>query len=186
MLNLIKDFVNNDDQFTRKTATPQDKFFDLINLNLTTTWQTFNCQFYQQTDGVAIGGLGSSTRAEIYIQTHEQTAISSAIHPPKVWKLFVDDIYSTFQQTHSENFFHQIKNLHQNINLTMEEESNGWELAFLDTSWNQGKISVLVHRRPKHTDQYLHYTSHHQMRCKECFASSLFNRAYSIITNKDD
>ena len=38
MLNLIKDFVNNDDQFTRKTATPQDKFFDLINLNLTTTW----------------------------------------------------------------------------------------------------------------------------------------------------
>ena len=125
MLNLIKDFVNNDDQFTRKTATPQDKFFDLVNLNLTTTWLTFNCQFYQQTDGVAIGGLGSSTRAEIYIQTHEQTAISSAIHPPKVWKLFVDDIYSTFQQTHSENFFHQIKNLHQNINLTMEEESNG-------------------------------------------------------------
>ena len=38
MLNLIKDFVNNDDQFTRKTATPQDKFFHLVNLNLTTTW----------------------------------------------------------------------------------------------------------------------------------------------------
>ena len=36
-LNLIKGFVNNDDQFTRKTAIPQDKFLDLVNLVLTTT-----------------------------------------------------------------------------------------------------------------------------------------------------
>ena len=38
MLNILKDHVNNDDQFTRKTATPQDKFHDLINLALTTNW----------------------------------------------------------------------------------------------------------------------------------------------------
>ena len=31
-LNIIKDYVNRDDQFTRKTAIPQDKFFDLVNL----------------------------------------------------------------------------------------------------------------------------------------------------------
>ena len=60
MLNIIKDCVNNDDQFTRKTATPQDKFLDLVHLVLTTTWYTFNSQFYQQTDGVAIGGPASS------------------------------------------------------------------------------------------------------------------------------
>ena len=46
-LNIIKDYVN-DDQFTRKTAIPPDKFLDLINLVLTTTWYTFNPQFYQQ------------------------------------------------------------------------------------------------------------------------------------------
>ena len=100
MLNIIKDYVNNDDQFTKKTATPSDKFFDLVNLDLTTTWHISNCQFYQQTDGVAIGEPGSSTRAEIYNLAHEQTAISSALHPPKVWKLFVDDVYSIFKQTH--------------------------------------------------------------------------------------
>ena len=54
----------------------------------------------------------------------------------------------------------------------MEEESNG-ELAFLDTLL-------------KHTDPYLHYSSHHQTSSKESVVSSLFNRAYSIITNKDD
>ena len=60
-LSIIKDYVNNDDQFTRKTAIPQDKLLDLVHLVLTTTWYTFNSQFYQQTDGVAMGG--SSTTA---------------------------------------------------------------------------------------------------------------------------
>ena len=47
-LNIIKDYVHSDDQFARKTAIPQDKFLDLVNLVLTTTWYTFNSQFYQQ------------------------------------------------------------------------------------------------------------------------------------------
>ena len=69
----------------------------------------------------------------------------------------------------------------------MEEESNG-ELAFLDTllKWNNGEISVLVYRKPRHTDQYLHYNSHQQASCEESVVSFMFNRAYSIITNKHD
>ena len=69
----------------------------------------------------------------------------------------------------------------------MEEESNG-ELAFLDSllKQNNGKISVLVYRKPKHTDQCLHYISHHKTSCKKSVVSSLFNGAYSIITDKDD
>ena len=110
-----------------------------------------------------------------------------ALHPLKVWKRFVDDVYSILTRTHLENFFHHISNLHQNIKFTMEEESNG-ELAFLDTllKLNNGQISVLVYRKLTHTDQYLHYSSHHQTNCKESVVSSLFNREYSIITNKDD
>ena len=169
-LNIIKDYVNNDNQFTRKTAIPLDKFLDLLNLVLTTTWYTFNSQFYQQTDGLAMGGPASTT-----------------LHPPKVWKQFVGDIYSILKCTHRENFFHYINNIHQNIKFTMEEESNG-ELVFLDTllKQNNRKISLLVYRKPMHTDQYLHYSSHHQTSCKESIVSSMFNRAYSIITNKDD
>ena len=51
---------------------------------------------------------------------------------------------------------------------------------------NIGEISVLVHGKPTHTDQYLHYNSHYQTICKESVVYFLFNRAYSIITNKDD
>ena len=75
----------------------------------------------------------------------------------------------------------------KDIKFTMEEESNG-ELAFLYTllKRNNGEISVLVYRNSTHTDQYLHSSSHHQTSHKESVVSSLFNRAYSIITNKYD
>ena len=105
----------------------------------------------------------------------------------KVWERFVDDVYSILKRAHLKNFFHHINNLHQNIKFTMEEKSNR-ELAFLHTllKWNNGEISVLVYRKLTHTDQYLHYTYHHQTSCKESVVSSLFNREYSISTNKDD
>ena len=32
MLNIIKDYVSNDDQFTKKKAIAQDKFLDLVGL----------------------------------------------------------------------------------------------------------------------------------------------------------
>ena len=59
-LNIMKDYVNNDDKFTRKTAIPQENFLDLVHVILTTTWYTFNSKFYQQTDGVAMAGPESS------------------------------------------------------------------------------------------------------------------------------
>ena len=37
-----------------------------------------------------------------------------------------------------------------------------------------------------HTTQYLYCSSHHQIVCKKSVVSSLYNRAYSIITNKED
>ena len=85
-LNIIKDYVNNDDQFTWKTAIPGEMFLDLVHLVLITTWYTFNSQFYQQTDGVAMGDLASSTTAETYMQSYERTTITTALHPPKVWE----------------------------------------------------------------------------------------------------
>ena len=85
-----------------------------------------------QTDGVAMGGPASSTTEEIYMLAYEHTAITMALHPPKVWEQFVDDVYSILKSTHLENCSHLINNLHHNIKFTMEEESNG-ELEFLNT-----------------------------------------------------
>ena len=158
---------------------PQGKFLDLVSLFLITTWCTFDSQFYEQTDDVAMGGPALLTTVEIYMQAHERTAISTALH--------LDDVYSILKRPHLEKLFHHINKLHQNIKFTMDKESNG-ELAFLDTllKRNDGKISVLVYRKSTHTDQYIHYSSHHETNCNENVVSSLLNRAYSIVTKTDD
>ena len=70
-----------------------------------------------------MGGPTSSITGEIYMQDHEDTAISIVLHPPKVWEQFVDDLYSILICTHLENLFYHINNLHQNITFTLEEES---------------------------------------------------------------
>ena len=41
-----------------------------------------------------MGGPAPSTTAEIYMQAYERTAITMALHPPKVWERSVDDVYS--------------------------------------------------------------------------------------------
>ena len=117
MLNIIKNYVYNDDQFTRKMAIPQDNFLDLVNLVLTTTWFTFDSQFYQQTDGITMGGPATSTTVEIYIQAHEQTAISMALHAPKVWEQFFDDVYSILKCMHLKIFSTTSQQFHKFLNI---------------------------------------------------------------------
>ena len=181
-LNIIKDYVNNNDQFTRKTAIPQDKFLVLVHLVLITTWYTFNPQFYQQTDGVDTGGAASWTTAEIYVQAYEHTAMTTALHPPKVWERFVDDVYSILKRTDLENFFNHINNLYQNIKFTIEKESNG-KLACLDTLLK--RIDLWIGIQEGYTYWPIQLSPPNKLQGKSVI-SSLFNRAYSIITNKDD
>ena len=96
-LSIIKDYVNNDDHCTKKTAIPQNKFLDLVNLVLTTIWYTFNYQFYEEPDGVVMRGTASWTTVKIStrMRAYERTAIFTAIHYPKVWQQLIGDVYST-------------------------------------------------------------------------------------------
>ena len=112
---------------------PQNKFLELVNLVLKTNWYTFGSEFYQQTDDVAMRGLASSATAEIYKQTFEQTAMSTTLQASKVWE----------KRTHLENVFYCINNLHQNIEFTMKEESNG-EVVFLDTLMKRNDVKIFV------------------------------------------
>ena len=46
-----------------------------------------------------MGETAFSRTEEIYMQTHEQTAMSTALQPPKVWERFADDVYSILKRT---------------------------------------------------------------------------------------
>ena len=45
-----------------------------------------NGTYYQQTEGIAMGGPPSSMVAEIYMQATETTALTTTSHPPGVSK----------------------------------------------------------------------------------------------------
>ena len=51
-----------------------------------------------------LGGPASSTTTEIYVETHEHTAISTALQPPKVCGRFFYDVYSVLKRIHLGNF----------------------------------------------------------------------------------
>ena len=53
-----------------------------------------------------------STTTKSYMQAHEQTVISRALKPRKIWEQSVDDVYPMFKRTHLKNFLHHIINLH--------------------------------------------------------------------------
>ena len=122
MLKIIKDYFPNDDQFTMKTAVPQNKFLDLVNLVLKSTWHTFNSQFINKLMVLQRKGQHLQPLQKFILQTCEQTAIPVALHPSKVWEQFADDIHSVLKHMQLENLFYHINNLHQNIKVTKEEK----------------------------------------------------------------
>ena len=63
----------------------------------------------------------------------------------------------------------------------MEKETNG-SLPFLDVQVKKcmGSLDTFVHRKPTHTDRYLHFTSHHHLRVKTGITLCLKDRAERI------
>ena len=85
----------------------------------------FISQFYQQTDGFAMGGPAFSTTTYIYVQAHEETGISTVLHPPKVWERFDDDIYFIhFEEI--EDFIKNVKWLELKKVITLNIHISDW------------------------------------------------------------
>ena len=159
---VIKGLPEHDNKLADRTLLSPRQTLHLLDILLRTTYFKFNGDFYQQTDRAAMGGPTSVIVSEIYMQSLETTAITTADHPPKVWKRHFDDVFSIVHKIYLQELLEHINNLHPQTQFTKEEENNS-TLTFLDTlvQRNHDKtISVKIYRKPKHTNQYLKYTSH--------------------------
>ena len=79
-----------------------------------------------------MGGPTSAIVSEIYMQSLETTAVTTADHPPKVWERHVDDVFSIVHKTYLQELLKHINSLHPQTQFTKEEENNS-SLPFLDT-----------------------------------------------------
>ena len=78
---------------TKHTSHPPKDLL-VITFLLTKTWFLFDGTFFKQTDGVALGGPASSVVAELYMQNHDNRALTTFENSPRIYKRFVDDIVS--------------------------------------------------------------------------------------------
>ena len=184
---IIRDLLEHDQKLADRTLLSPKQILDLLDILLRTTYFKFNGDFYQQTDGAAMGGPTSAIVSEIYIQSLETTAITTADHPPKIWERHVDDVFSIVHKAYLQELLEHINNLHPQTQFTKEEESNS-SPPFLDTlvQRNHDKsISVKIYRKPTHTNQYLKYTSHNPTSAKQSVITALFDRADNVSNEKD-
>ena len=150
----------------------------------------FKGDFYQQKGGCAMGSPCSPLVANAYMEHSEQLALSSALHPSRIWYRFVDDIFCVIKTVFVNEFTDHINRLDNNIKFTREEEEDG-TLPFLDTLIVRkecSSIKVRVYRKPTHTDQYLHFNSHHSLEHKlsVVHVRTLTHRAQSVVTDEQD
>ena len=111
----------------------------------------------------------------------EETAISTAPHPPRWWLRYVDDSHSWLKTTLVNEFHDRLNSFNPHLQFTIELEENRC-LPFLDTMTigSNGKIEVDLHRKPTHTDKYLHHDSHHPLQHKLSVLSTLLDGAEKI------
>ena len=117
---IIRDLLEHDEKLADRTPLSPRQILDLLDILLRTTYFKFNGDFYQQTDGAAIGGPTSAIVSEIFMQLLETIAITTADHPPKVWECQVDDVFSIVHKTYLQELPEHINSLHPQTQFTKE------------------------------------------------------------------
>ena len=114
----------------------------LLKLTTESTF-IFSIKYYKQTDGCTMGGPLSIVFSDIYMTKLEK----GAILPPrkqKLYKRFVDDIFTRRKTNVPDQLLEFLINYHPNIELTYEVNPE----KFLDTkSYNNSSNTNKVHRR---------------------------------------
>jgi len=121
---------------------------------LTSNYFCVDSQFYEQTDGVAMGSPLYLVIANFYMEDFEMKAIEKAPHKPACWYRYVDDTFIwPYGQEKLMYFLNQLNGIHNNIQFTMEIEEG--HLPFLDIDIYMKMDTSLghkVYRKPTHAN----------------------------------
>ena len=118
----------------------------------------------------------------------EQRAITTALHPPRVCKRYVDVTLVVQQQKHQEEFLQHINTVDPSIQFTVEEAKEDGPIPFLDTiirPEEDGRFTIGVYRKPTHTDLYLPWDSNHNIAAKYSVINTLTHRAHTICSTPE-
>ena len=185
-LDVVEKKLEQDTELHQRTTMSTQNIMDLLEFCLCNTYFLFQGNYFEQTQGAAMGSPVSPVLANLYMESFEDRALSSAVNPPRWWKRFVDGTFVILKKDHKEEFLHHINSVDPSIQFTTEEQKEDCSMPFLDilvTPQEDGTLTSKVYRRPTHTDQYLQWDSHHNLACKYSVINTLTHRAKAVCSN---
>ena len=121
-IEVIQRRLEQDTELPRRTTWSTNNILKFLEFCLVNTYFLFDGQFFEQTKGAAMGSPVSPIVANIYMEAFEDRAINTALHPPNIWKRYVDDTFVVQLMSQREEFFHHINQVDTSIKFTMQEK----------------------------------------------------------------
>ena len=184
-LDIIKKLQEEDQNLHLRTTMTVKHISCLLEYCLRNTYFSFRGRLYEQKEGAAMGSPISPIVANLFMEDFEVRALATSPCPPTLWKRFVDDTFTIIKETHKEAFLEHLNSINNNIQFTYEEPCDDGSIPFLDmliTPDEEGRLNTTVYRKPTHTDQYLHWDSHHAISSKYSVIGTLFHKAKTICS----
>ena len=123
----------------------------------------YNRSIYEQKNGTTMGSPVSAVIANLYMESFEEQAINTSSYEPRIWKRYVDDIFTILDRQNIDDFLQHLNNQQPSIHFTMETEKDN-KLAFQVTAVLRepdSHLTTSIYKKRTHTDQYWVYDSHH-------------------------
>ena len=118
----------------------------LLEFCLKNTYFSFQGQFCEQVEGVAMGSPVRAIVANLYMEYFEQKALSTAPPPRFRWR-YVDDTFVIQKEIHKQDFLQHINSVDSAIQFTVANNKEDGAIPFLDTIVKpeaNGKLSTTV------------------------------------------
>ena len=129
-LGIIKDLLEKDPTLKdRKVLTVNDIIL-LLEFCLKNMYFSFQDQFYEPVEGVAIGSPVSPIIANLYMEYFEQKAVSTA-PTHRLWHRYVDDTFVIQKEVNKQDFLQYINSVDPAIWSTVENKRR----MVLSPSW---------------------------------------------------
>ena len=78
--------LEQDTELHQRTTMSISNILELLEFCLCNTYFLFQGQFYEQTQGAAMGSPVSPVVANLYMEFFEHRALTSAVNPPRLWR----------------------------------------------------------------------------------------------------
>ena len=197
----VKKKLEQDTELHQRTTMSIQNIMDLLEFCLCNTYFLFQGNYFEQTQGAAMGSPVSPVLANLYKESFEDRALSSAVNPPRWWKRFVDDTFVILKRDHKEEFLLHINSVDPSIQFTTEEQKEDDDpsiqftteeqkedgsmpfLGILVTPQEDGTLTSKVYRKPTYTDLYLQWDSHHNLACQYSVVNTLTHRAKAVCSS---